>query len=180
MNRAKTSIQRCWRLAFQLGQRKELVWNDLKAFLQAQAWRVGTFEKERFVEVPFQLVEGHVVPFYYAVEENALSLQVNALESIPTDLISDAFILSAHLNNVLTSGKVMVDAENAAVLYRFQLELLIPFLFPEEIEVNIARHFNASKDIHGAFRRLVEERESPAIIIADLLRQIEANSASAH
>lgn len=169
------SIQRWWRLAFQLRQREALVWSDLKAYLQQMEWTVGTFEKERYVEVPFQLVEGYTVPFYYGVGAHELNLQVHVMEAIPPDVITDAFILSAHFNNVLNSGKVLVDAERGVVLHRWKVELLIPFLFPREIEVFIASHFNTAKDIHGAFRRLVEEREAPAIIIADLLRQIEAN-----
>lgn len=179
MSLVKTSIQRWWRLTFRGKQREEVVWQDLKDFLQHEAWRVGLFEKERCAEVSFQLSDQAIVPFYYAVRERELDFQVNAMESIPPELISDAFILSAHLNNVLNWGKVLVDAENGVVLHRLKVNLLIPFLFPNEIEVSIMRHFSTSKDIHGAFRRLVEERESPAIIFADLLRQIEANSNSA-
>lgn len=179
MNLVKISIQRWWRLTFRGKQREEVVWQDLKDFLQHEAWRVGLFEKERYAEVLFQLSDQAIVPFYYAVQEHELNLQVNAMESIPPELISDAFILSAHLNNVLNWGKVLVDAESGVVLHHVKVNLLIPFLFPNEIEVSIVRHFHTSKDIHDAFRRLVEEREAPAIIIADLLRQIEANSPAA-
>ena len=61
---------------------------------------------ERYVEVPFRLVEGYTVPFYYGIGPHEMNLQVHVMEAIPPDVITDAFILSAHFNSVLNSGKV--------------------------------------------------------------------------
>jgi hypothetical protein len=37
------------------------------------------------------------------------------------------------------------------------------------------RHYNTAKDIYSAFQRLINENESPAIIIADLLNNNDMN-----
>jgi len=55
------------------------------------------------------------------------------------------------------------------VEFEMKRDLLIPFLEPEELHIQISMHYDVSIDIHLAFQRLLEEQEAPAIIIADLI-----------
>jgi len=83
------------------------------------------------------------------------------------------FILAAHFNNLLNNGTVKVNTEDLFVEYMVKRDVLIPLLYPEEIHHQIVRHHYTSNDIYWAFKKLVEENEAPAIIIADLFRKKE-------
>ena len=51
--------------------------------------------------------------------------------------------------------------------YDEKIDLLIPLLFKGEIHAQIKRHHQTTKDIYSAFQRLVNENETPAIIMAN-------------
>ena len=96
---------------------------------------------------------------------------LKAIKEFDQDLTTDIFILATHLNNLLNSGTVLINAEQNYVEYVLKTDLLIPLLYKGEIENKITRHYSTTININKAFQRLINEQEVPAIIIADLLKE---------
>lgn len=92
------------------------------------------------------------------------------LEEFSDDLTTDLFILSSHFNSLLDNGVVMINVDDQFVEYHLKRDLLVPLLYDGEINNQLRLHYELAKDIYAAFQRVVDEREAPAIIIADLLR----------
>ena len=63
----------------------------------------------------------------------------------------------------------MINVDGQFVEYHLNRDLLVPLLYNGEINNQLRLHYGLAKDIYVAFQRLVDEREAPAIIIADLL-----------
>ena len=109
--------------------------------------------------------------FYYAVFENKFNCKVKVLDTFDEELTSDIFILATHFNNLLNNGNVLINVASNYVEYVLKTDLLIPLLYKGEIENQMSRHYSTTKDIERAFQRLINEREAPAIIIAELLEE---------
>jgi hypothetical protein len=136
-------------------------------------WRSGVYEKQRYVETIFTLEEGEYATFYYMLYGGRYHCRVKVLEDFPEELATDVFILASHMNDVLNNGIVTVNAADRYVEFYQKRDLLVPLIYANDIYDQLIRHYNTSKDIYSAFKRLVIEQEAPAIIIADLLKKID-------
>lgn len=173
MNKIKFYLQRIYRMILSFEKQEELVWKELKKLNADVNWKHGVFEKEKYIETIFELGNEQVGAFYYMICDGSFHCRVKILEDYPTELTTDIFVLASHFNNLLINGVVKVNVNDYYIEYHQKRDLLIPLLYTAEIHYQITRHYNASKDIHSAFQRLVIEQEAPAIIIADLLKDNE-------
>jgi hypothetical protein len=174
MNKIKFFLQRVYRLTISFNKQEEIVWRELKKLQSDADWKHGVYEKEKYIETVFEISKEKGALFYYMIYDGSFHCRVKILQDYPTDFTTDLFILSAHFNNLLTNGVVVVDVNNCFVEYHLKRDLLIPLLYSGEIYDQLIRHHRTSKDIYAAFQRLIIEQEAPAIIIADLLKQKDA------
>ena len=164
-------------MALSTNKQEALVWNDLKNIHLDAGWNSGIYEKEKYIDTIFQIAEGKGESFLYMIYEGNYHCRVKILNDFPVDLTTEVFILAAHFNNLLTNGVVVVNVSNRYVEYQQKKDLLIPLLYTGVLYDQLIRHYNVSKDIYAAFQRLLIENESPAIIIADLLRDNDKKNA---
>ena len=148
-------------------QHKAFVWEGLIQLFYC--WRLGVFEKQHYAETTFQISENTDALYHYLVLDQHLHFDVKILDSFPTELTTDLFILAAHFNNLLTFGKVIVDVNHNIVYFKYQNELSFYSVFPQKIEVDLSRHYQISKDVYWAFQKYVIEREEPVMIISELM-----------
>ena len=163
-------LKQIYRLALNQVKQEEMVWNDLKKHHKNQEYQSGVFEKDRYIESFFQINDDKSFAFYYAIFENKFNCRVKVLDTFDEELTSDIFILATHFNNLLNNGNVLINVDNNYVEYVVKTDLLIPLLYKGEIENQITRHYNTTRNVNKAFQRLINEQEVPAIIIADLLK----------
>lgn len=164
-------LKRVYRLSLTFKKQEEMVWNDLKKHHENQEYQSGVFEKDRYIESFFQINDDKSFAFYYAIFENKFNCRVKVLDTFDEELTSDIFILATHFNNLLNNGNVLINVASNYVEYVVKTDLLIPLLYKGEIENQMSRHYSTTKDIERAFQRLINEREAPAIIIAELLEE---------
>ena len=169
----KLYLQRIYRLSFNKKKYKEIVWNDLNKYFKVSGLRYGVYENEKVIETVFETSNDQALTFYYEIVDSCLVCKVNVLENYQEELTTDFFILATHFNNLLIDGKVVISVTNRYIKYVYRRELLAPLLFHKEIHIQVTRHYSTSFDIYEAFQRLLTEQESPAIIIADLLKKQE-------
>ena len=179
MKKLKFYLIKIYRLALNFKKQEEIVWNDLKKLHADSEWLSGVYEKEKNIESIFNLSEGKTGKFYYMIYDGSYHCRVKILEEFSVDLTTELFILAAHFNNLLTNGVVKVNIKNQYVEYHQKRDLLIPLLYIDEIYHQLNNHFLRSKDIYSAFKRLIEEQEAPAIIIADFLKENEKDDEDA-
>ena len=175
MDKIKFYLQRIYRLTLNFKKQEELVWKELKKLHADADWKHGVYEKEKYIESIFELGKEQGGAFYYLIYDGSFHCRVKILEDYPVELTTDLFILAAHFNNLLNNGVVIVNVQSRYVEYHQKRDLLIPLLYTSETYGQLMRHYNTSKDIYAAFQRLIIEQEAPAIIIADLLKENEAN-----
>ena len=175
MNKIKFYLQRIYRLALSFKKQEELVWKELKKLHADAEWKHGVYEKDKYIETIFELGKEQGGAFYYMIYDGSFHCRVKILEDYPVELTTDLFILAAHFNNLLNNGVVIVNVQSHYVEYHQKRDLLIPLLYTSETYGQLMRHYNTSNDIYAAFQRLIIEQEAPAIIIADLLKENEAN-----
>ena len=168
-------LNRIYRISCRFKKHEEFVWEDLKKLHKDAKWHCGIYELNKTIETTFEISENIGAVFFYMVEESCFHCRVKVLEHFSVESTSELFILASHFNNILSNGVVKIDVYNNYVEYHLKRELLIPLLYNSEIYNQILRHLNTSKDVYAAFRRLVEEGEAPAVIIADLLNQKKNN-----
>jgi hypothetical protein len=168
-NKIKFYLIRIYRLTFASKKHKEVVWKDLKIMFSSLGCKHGIYEREKYIETSFLIGEDVIADYYYLIYEDYFHCRVDVLKDYPEDLVTELFILSTHLNNILNIGVVVVDVKENAVLYYEKKPLLVPFLYNGNLHAQLSGHYKTSKDIYAAFHRLVQENEAPAIIIADLL-----------
>ena len=166
-------IQQMYRLTLSTEKQEKLVWKDLKKLHTDGDWPFGTYEKERFIEVSFEISDETHKTFSYNVNDGYCNCSVKILESFPPEVTSELFILATHFNNLLSYGVVTINVGDQYVDYSIKREILIPLLYSAEIHRQLVLHFNMAKDVFWAFQKLVVENEAPVIIIADLLRMNE-------
>ena len=175
MKKIKFYLQRIYRLALSFKKQEELVWKELKKLHSDADWKHGVYEKDKYIETIFELGKEKGGAFYYMIYDGSFHCRVKILEDYPIELTTDLFILAAHFNNLLNNGVVIVNVQSRYVEYHQKRDLLIPLLYTSETYGQLMRHYNTSNDIYAAFQRLIIEQEAPAIIIADLLKENEAN-----
>jgi hypothetical protein len=171
VSKARLYLKRIYRITQGLEKQEELVWNDLKRLHTVANFKSGVYERERYIETIFGLSDEQLGTFYYMVYDARFHCRVKVLEDFPEELTTDVFILASHINNVLNNGVVKVNVNSGYVEFHQKRDLLVSLIYTDDIYDQLLRHYNTSKDIHAAFRRLVVEQEAPAIIIADLLKK---------
>lgn len=173
MNKIKFYLRRIYRLALSYEKQEEVVWRDLKKLHADAEWKSGIYEKDKYIESIFEIGNEQAGVFHYIIYDSIFHCRVKIIDNYPLELTTDLFILATHFNNVLSNGVVVVNVNSHYVEYQQKRDLLIPLLYSGEIQGQITRHYNTTRDIYAAFQRLINENESPAIIIADLLKKNE-------
>jgi len=171
MKKLKFYLNRIYRLTLSFQKQEELVWNDLKRFHSEAEWQSGVYENDKSIETIFEIGQGKGSAYCYNIYDVCFHSRVKIIEQYPVDLTTDLFILAAHFNNILNWGVVIVNVNENYIEYHQKRDLLIPLLYYGEINNQITNHYEISKDIYSAFKRLTDEQEAPAIIIADLLKE---------
>ncbi len=166
-------LRRIYRIAFDRRNPEQVFWSDLKKYHAEANFNSGIFEKEKTIESIFGIGEDRSETYYHQVYDGNFHCRVKVLHSFAPELTTDIFILASHFNNLLNTGIVAVNVDSQYVEYHVKRDILVPFLYNAEIHTQVNRHYYTSKDVYYAFTRLVKEQESPAIIIADLLRNKE-------
>lgn len=164
-------LKRVYRLSLTYKKQEKMLWDDLKKHHKNQKFKSGIFEKDRYIESVFQISDNKSLAFYYSIFENKFICWVKVLDTFNEELTSNIFILATHFNNLLNYGNVIVNVDNNYVEYVLKTDILIPLLYDSEIENQMTRHYNTTKDIEKAFQRLINDLEEPAIIIAELLEE---------
>ncbi|MBU3675934.1 MAG: hypothetical protein FGM54_01965 [Chitinophagaceae bacterium] len=174
----KYFFHRVYRLRLKQEKWSSLVWHDLKKMHAASKWDSGIHERTKTIQTPFSINSEMSVYYFYQVDGDYFNCRVKLLEDYDVSMSSEIFILASHVNNILRKGKVRVNPGQQIVEYVVQLPLLIPYLYFGEVNCEMIAHYNTSKDLIAAFQRLVFEGESPAIIIADLIKENESKKDS--
>ena len=168
MKNIKAYIKRIYRLSLNFKNHESLIWKDLKKMHSDAKWQSGVFENEKYIETVFEIAEKKPGIFYYMIFEGEYHCRVKIIEDFSSDLTSDIFILAAHFNNLLKSGKVVVNVQNQFVEYHLKTNGLITLLYQGEIYNQLMAHYNISKDIYWAYEQLIEKNEEPLPDIKNL------------
>lgn len=154
------------------------MWGDLKKVHAEAGWKSGIYENEKCIETVFEVTDNYSAPFYHMVFQGYFQCRVRIISGFAPDMTSEVFILAAHFNNLLTNGCVVVDPEDQHIEYQLKSDILVPLLYPSVIYDQLCRHMDVSRDVLFAYRRLLDEGEAPAIIIADLLSSKKGDAAN--
>lgn len=173
MNKLTNYLQRIYRLSVSFKKHEDIVWNDLKNLVKHADWRAGVFEKEKYIELIFDIGDDTAARYFYNIGNGEYHCRVKVATDYPPEQAESVFILASHFNNLLNQGMVCVNVDAGYVEYQVNCHILIPLLYPEELHSYLIRHYNTSKSVYWAFQRLLNENEAPAIIIADLLKKNE-------
>lgn len=166
-------FKRIFRLSLAYDKQVEKVWRDLKKLHTTSNWNSGVFEKEKYIDTIFTIENEKPARFNYFIHNGQYVCRCVILENYSEDATTDLFVLATHFNNLLIDGVVVVNINTQSVEYIYKREILIPLLYTGEIEGQLFKHFNTAKDIYWGFKRLIEENEASAIIIADLFKKID-------
>lgn len=173
-------FQKLYRLSVGVDKHEEIVWRNLKALHSEADWRCGVYESDKCIETIFEIAPEMPAAYRYVVSDGKLVSIVEVGRWSSPEQTVEMFVLASHLNNILKSGTVTVDAHRLAIEYRIQSDLLVPVLYEGEVYGQLIRHYGTSKDLYWACSKLIHENEEPALIVADLLRkeqvEIETNS----
>ncbi len=169
----REKVLRAYKLSLGTEKQDALAWRELKRVIADAELKGGVFEDSRFLEIGLPIAEGQYADYYYRIKDREFDIRVQIISGFDRELMTDVFVLAQHFNNMLPDGQVVVDAKEATVLYLYKCDAIIPLLYRFEAYVRLVHHNNMSKDIYWAFSKLIAEGESPAIIIADLLKMIE-------
>ncbi len=172
MKKMKNFRKKIFRLAFRSTKMEEIVWNDLKKLVSESNWHSKINEKEKCIECLFEISDKNKVVFLYYMQDGYFNCNVRIIEENTLDLTEDFFHLTAHFNTIFNLGLLNIYVARQTIEYQSKTPLIVPFLIDDGVYLQIINHFNASKDIYSAFERLINERESPVVIIGDLLRKI--------
>jgi hypothetical protein len=173
MKKIIQSIKQAYYLTLSAEKHEEIVWKRLKKLFIDKDWKHGIYEKEKYISAEFEIGQDQMCTYYFFSYDQRFSCQVTVLSGFPVEITSELFILATHFNNLLRRGAVTVDVDKRVVEYQLHQELIVPVLYEQEIYQLLIAHYNTSQDVFKAFLRLAVEGEAPAIIIADLLRELD-------
>lgn len=148
----------------------------LKNLHLKKRWHSATYENDKRIKSTFTYNDSETMDYWYAVEEEQICCRVPMIQNFPEEATTDVFILSAHFNNILWKGKIEVNTTYRYVEYNLESELLTVLLYPDRMEWMKSVHYHDSIDIIWAFRKLIEEQEPPAFIIAELIQKRQAEN----
>jgi len=163
-------FRKIYRITISYKKYEATVWSDLKELFKDSKWQYGIYENDKHIEAKFEIGEQTGATFYYMVYDGQYHCRVKVLDNFSADITTDLFVLSAHFNNLLNIGVVVVNVQSGYVEYHAKNDYIVNLIYPGELHTQLVRHYNTSKDIYWAFNRLVNENEEPTMIIADLMR----------
>lgn len=180
MNRIINNViyyfEKIYRISTSHKQYEAIVWRDLKKHFKGSEWKYGVFENEMRIESVFEIAHEMGATFHYVLYEGKYHCRVKVLDDFADELTTDCFVLSAHFNNILRDGVVVVNVQSKYVEYHVKNDLIVNLIYPGELHQQLLRHFHTSKEIYWAFNKLINENEEPALIIADLMVKNKMNS----
>jgi len=169
-------IRVCYHLARPHEKLQDVVWRNLKKYHIGENLHSGFFENEKFIESEFKITDDHKARFYYGVYKDIFYCRCKIIQDYDPELSTEIFVMAAHFNNLLRVGKVRIDPTERTVDYVLDSSLVEFVIYPGEIPQTTITHYRTTKDVYWAFQKLIQEREEPAIIIADLLRLKEESN----
>ena len=171
-NKIKYTFKRFYRI-LNVKKRSEFVWKDLIKYNQKKGWTFGQYETEKRIETSFSVDENNVLDFNYKVNENKLAFTSIILSEFDEDKSNDLLLLAAHFNSLLHFGVVIVSTKYNYVGFTHSGDLITYMLFDGEIDEDLIRHFNITKDVFWSFKTLLETGDDPVFVFSELLRRNE-------
>jgi hypothetical protein len=152
-------------------KQQDRFWKMLKSHLENEGYSFGVFEKARVITLNMEMTENTSLQFDFRLFENHLQLYCHFISYEDPEDAGDVFILAQHFNNVIRyNGMIRVNSEEQICLLHFEVDFR-PFLLGlSDIKDLIHRHYSILIDPRNGYIRLLHNREEPALIIADLLR----------
>jgi hypothetical protein len=168
----KYTFKRFYRI-LNVKKRSEFVWKDLIKYNQKKGWTFGQYETEKRIETSFSVDENNVLNFNYTVKEEKLAFTSIILSEFDEDKSNDLLLLAAHFNSLLSFGVVIVSTKYNYVGFTHSGDLITYMLFDGEIDEDLRRHFNITKDVFWSFKTLLETGDDPVFVFSELLRRNE-------
>ncbi len=168
----KYTLKRFYRI-LNVKKRSEFVWKDLIKYNQKKGWTFGQYETEKRIETSFSVDEKNILNFNYTVKEGKLAFTSIILSEFDEDKSNDLLLLAAHFNSLLSFGVVIVSTKYNYVGYTHSGDLITYMLFDGEIDEDLTRHFNITKDVFWSFKTLLETGDDPVFVFSELLRRNE-------
>ena len=171
-NKTKSVFRRIYR-TLTVKNSSYYVWKELIKHHQSSGWRYGQFDNDKLIECTFKVHETNNVNFNYSVSDYDLTFRSTLLENFDEEFTNDIFVLASHFNALLNFGVVKVSTKYNCVDFVYLRHSLVYSLFPGEISSDTATHFQLTKDCLWAFTNLIETKEAPVFVIAELLKKRE-------
>lgn len=171
-NKIKYTFKRFYRI-INVKKRSEFVWKDLIKYNQEKGWRFGQYETEKRIETSFSVDENNVLNFNYTVKEEKLAFTSIILSEFDEDKSNDLLLLAAHFNSLLKFGVVIVSTQYNYVVFKHSGDLITYMLFDGEIDEDLIRHYNITKDVFWSYKTLIETGDDPVFVFSELLRRNE-------
>jgi hypothetical protein len=173
MNRLAHYLRMCYLLTLNADKQEEALWKEMKKFHLLQDYHSGIYEKQRTISTTFKLSDNESEAFSYSLAFGHYYCNVRLIHNYPEELSPEIFILTTHLNNLLTEGGVSVDTGEQYVEYTIRKDILVTLLYPGLIYERMNRHYLVAGRLHQAFIRLINKNEAPALIVADFLKNLK-------
>ena len=160
-----------------IGNESDYVWNELKSICKKNELHYGVYEKDNCIVVTLLYDNTTSVEFNYRLndERKCLEMYVTIAENYDDNQLSQVFTLASHFNTLSANAKVSVYTNEKQVLSVLNVPYTMILLRSNFLENSCAMHFGISKDFFYAFKRLVEDKEDPVFIIADILNRQKSN-----
>jgi hypothetical protein len=176
MRRIIENIKAGYRLTFNREKQEQFVWETLKNFFDESKLDAYIDNELKFLSSKFKIGNGFVL-VYYNIRNGYFSCDVDILENYPEEDTTELFILTTHFNNFLKYGIILVNVHEQNVTYRLKKEIIMPLLHPEIIHEWVRVHLYTLRDLQSYYLKLIHEKESPALIIADAINKTRKDAA---
>jgi len=170
MRKTITFFEKIYKISINNKKRQELVWRDLKSFFNKMGYNYGVFEKEMMIRAVFKISENKALDFNYYIEDGSLHFKSFLIAKYNPEIASDIFILASHFNNILKDFVVIICPDKCIIELKFKIEIFSSLIYPEKKIRAMYMHHEVSNIAYLAFKRLINEREEPAIIFADVMK----------
>ncbi len=175
MKRIIENIKAGYRLTYTREKQEQVTWEALKKVFRESKWKGDIDDEQKFISTRFN-VGNESMEFYYIISDGYFSCETHIIENYPEENTTDLFLLTTHFNNILLNGLVVVNVNKQDVTYFLRKEIILPLIYPELLKECMYIHLKTTEDLLHSFRKIIEEKESPAFIIADLLnKKMEKN-----
>ena len=158
--------------------RMQYVWKELKKYFSIQKFDHGVYEDRKEIEAHYNINDSEIKSFWYwaSKQENELYATTDILNSYPEESTIDIFILASHINSVIKRSKIVIDPEKSIVTLVSKISLFDCLYESQLIQYLVCSHFEYTKDIDWAFKKLILEKEEPVFIINELIKSKEKSN----